>query len=135
MTKSLFEQLGSLSAVKQLANTFYDVMDKDPAYLELRVLHPQKLTTTKKKLYRLLAHWLGGPALLTVEPPSAQLLERRHHHIDLNDRHAALWLDCMQHAMRSCELNTQLQQQLNHRFSSMIKAMQQQRKTIKKAPN
>ncbi len=87
---SLFNQLGDITAVKQLADTFYDVMDRDPDFHDLRLLHPLKLLTTKKKLFRVLNHWLGGPKQLTPMPPSIARLELRHRNIDLNDYHAAL---------------------------------------------
>ena len=72
---NLFNQLGSLAAIKQLADEFYDVMDSDPVFNELRRLHPQKSVKTKKKLFRYLTHWLGGPKLLPQQRPSAALLE------------------------------------------------------------
>lgn len=93
---NLFDQLGSLHAVKQLAHEFYDVMDREPEFAELRALHPKVLNTPKKKLYRILAHWLGGPELMPSEPPSANMLELRHRRVELTDHNAKLWLACME---------------------------------------
>jgi hemoglobin len=130
---TLFDQLGSLSTIKQLANRFYDVMDNDPAFIDLRVLHPQKLITTKKKLFRFLTHWLGGPKRLSRIPLSAALLELRHRHVELTEHHTHLWLNCMDKAMVHLDIDPALKQTLNHKFSGMIKAMQQQRITLGKA--
>ena len=127
---NIFNQLGSLAAIKQLADEFYDVMDSDPTFNDLRSLHPHKLIKTKKKLFRFLTHWLGGPKLLTRVPPSAALLELRHRHFELNEERAKLWLACMDKAMSNLEIESALKDKLNSKFAGMIKAMQRQRTTI-----
>lgn len=127
---NLFDQLGSLHAVKQLAHEFYDVMDREPEFAELRALHPKVLNTPKKKLYRILAHWLGGPELMPSEPPSANMLELRHRRVELTEYNAQLWLACMDKTMENLGLAPELQQQLHHHFSGMITAMQQRRQVI-----
>lgn len=124
---TLFNQLGSLTAIKQLANEFYDVMDSDPAFKDLRALHPQKLVKTKQKLFRFLTHWFGGPKLLPRVPPSAALLALRHHHIELSAQSAKLWLACMDNAMSNLGIGQALKERLNSKFAGMIKAIQQQR--------
>ena len=102
----------------------------DPAFDDLRSLHPQKLVTSKKKLFRFLTHWLSGPKLLTRIPPRAALLELRHCHFELNEERAKLWLAGMNKAMSNLEIESTLKEKLNSKFAGMIRAMQQQRTTI-----
>ena len=127
---NIFKQLGSLAVIKQLADEFYDVMECDPAFNDLRSLHPQKLVKTKKKLFRFLTHWLGGPKLLTRVPPSAALLELRHRHFDLSEERAKLWLACIDKAMSNLKIEQALKERLSVKFAGMIKAMQQQRTAL-----
>ena len=65
--ESLFEKFDSQYQVQQLAEEFYDVMDRDAEAKELRNLHPDNLFFTKKILYRFLVHWSGGPEIFNGE--------------------------------------------------------------------
>tara|TARA_R110002111_G_scaffold121387_1_gene185054 strand:+ start:126 stop:536 length:411 start_codon:yes stop_codon:yes gene_type:complete len=125
----LFDQLGGITPVKQLANTFYDVMDTDPDFHDLRVLHPQKLITTKKKLFRFLRHRLTTPDLLIQDLRNDEQLELRHRHVELNKYHIELWLACMDKTMTTLEIPTHLKSALNIEFVSLIHAMKKHRET------
>jgi len=65
--ESLFEQIGGLTKVKNLANEFYTVMEGDSNARELRNVHPEKLINSRKNLYRFLSEWLGGPKLFGAQ--------------------------------------------------------------------
>ena len=50
-TKSTFYQLlGGTEKVRQLVETFYDIMDSDPKAAPIRALHPADLTSSREKL-------------------------------------------------------------------------------------
>ena len=60
-----YELLGGDEAVRALVDTFYDLMDLESGFAQLRALHPQDLSGSRDKLYWFLSGWLGGPSLYT----------------------------------------------------------------------
>jgi len=58
---SFFERIGGLPTVESIVERFYDLIEHDPAYAELRGLHGPDLTPTRKGFVRFLAGWMGGP--------------------------------------------------------------------------
>ena len=56
-----FYKLGGHETFEAICNRFYDLMDSDPAYAELRAMHAADLTPMRKSLPRFLAGWAGGP--------------------------------------------------------------------------
>ena len=121
--ESLFEKIGSLSAVESLASAFYDVMDRDPKAKELRAIHPENLFMSKKILYRFLSHWSGGPKIFNADYTNSTWLELRHRNVDLSEQHQQQWLYCMETAMRNLEFSDDVTQELLSRFSSLINSM------------
>ena len=128
---TLYARLGgNLTAVRNLANAFYDVMESDPGVRDLRELHPQKLHSAKKHLFQFLAHWLGGPKLFGEQYANAAWMELRHRHFDLGDENARQWLYCMDRAMTNQGVDAELKAALLARFSGLIRAMQRRRKAL-----
>ena len=58
---SPFERLGGHATMEAICNRFYDLMDGDPAYAELRAMHAPDLAQMRKSLPLFLAGWSGGP--------------------------------------------------------------------------
>mgnify|MGYP002130895865 CR=1 FL=1 len=58
---SPFEQIGGHAAMQAITERFYDLMDRDPAYAELRAIHAADLAPMRAALPRFLAGWAGGP--------------------------------------------------------------------------
>jgi hemoglobin len=56
-----FERLGGEAAIQALVDRFYDLMDLEPAYRELRAVHGDTLEQARAKLFWFLCGWLGGP--------------------------------------------------------------------------
>ncbi len=121
--ESLFEKIGSLSAINSLANEFYDVMDSDPNAKELRGIHPENLFMSKKTMYRFLSHWSGGPKIFNAEYTNSTWLELRHRNVGLSEKHQQQWLYCMETAMQNLEFQDELINELFARFSSLINSM------------
>jgi len=121
--ESLFEKFSSQFQVQQLAEEFYDVMDRDLSVKELRNLHPNNLFMTKKILYRFLVHWSGGPEIFNAEYTNSTWLELRHRNVDLSEKLQQQWLYCMQVAMKNLNFDEDLIQELLSRFSNLINSM------------
>lgn len=56
-----FYKLGGHETFEAICNRFYDLMDSDPAYAELRKMHAADLAPMRKALPLFLAGWAGGP--------------------------------------------------------------------------
>ncbi len=89
---------GGLSGITRLVDDFYDNMDVFPEAKKIRVMHPQDLTESRKKLVYFLSGWLGGPRLYAqhyggISIPGA------HQHLNIGDEERDAWLYCMQKAI------------------------------------
>ena len=56
-----FHRLGGAPVFEAICNRFYDLMEQDPAYAELRAMHAPDLAPMREALPRFLAGWAGGP--------------------------------------------------------------------------
>lgn len=56
-----YHRLGGAPVFEAICNRFYDLMDADPQYAELRAMHAADLGPMRAALPRFLAGWAGGP--------------------------------------------------------------------------
>lgn len=93
-----YERLGGAPRVRALVDRFYDLMDLEPAYADLRHVHGNELTHARDKLYWFLSGWLGGPDLY-IERFGHPRLRARHLPFSIGVRERDQWLACMNQAM------------------------------------
>ena len=110
-----FEWMGGEPAVRQLVDRFYDLMDLEPTFVELRASHGTTLSEARDKLFWFLCGWLGGP----------QHYQERFGHPRLRMRHMPFrigiverdqWLACMSRAMQETGVPADLRQRLEGSF-------------------
>ena len=56
-----YERLGGRAVLQRIADRFYDLMERDPAYAELRAMHADDLAPMRHSLAGFLGAWCGGP--------------------------------------------------------------------------
>ncbi|HJV61234.1 MAG TPA: group II truncated hemoglobin [Albitalea sp.] len=110
-----FEALGGEPAVLALVQRFYDLMDLEPAYRELRAMHPTHLEGSRDKLFWFLCGWLGGPQHY-VERFGHPMLRARHLPFSIGIAERDQWLACMTEAMREVGVDTALAERLATAF-------------------
>ncbi|MET0348399.1 MAG: group II truncated hemoglobin [Rhizobacter sp.] len=110
-----FEWVGGEEKVKALSDRFYDLMDLEPAYAELRAMHPTTLDTTREKFFWFLCGWLGGPQHY-VERFGHPRLRMRHLPFAIGISERDQWLACMHQAMVELELDPELVERLDKSF-------------------
>jgi hemoglobin len=110
-----FELVGGEARVRALVDRFYDLMDLEPAYAELRALHPGTLDGSRDKLFWFLCGWLGGPSHYT-DRFGHPMLRARHLPFSIGIRERDQWMACMRQAMVEVELDPALAQQLAGSF-------------------
>ncbi len=107
--------LGGDAAVRALVERFYDLMDLEPAYAELRALHAPDLAHAREKLYLFLSGWLGGPSLY-IERYGHPMLRRRHLPFAIGLRERDQWLACIEQAMVEQGVADELRARLREAF-------------------
>ena len=110
-----FDRVGGEAEVRVLVDRFYDLMDLDPAYREIRVLHPESLDGSRDKFHWFLCGWLGGPQHYT-DRFGHPMLRARHMPYSIGILERDQWLACMSVAMREVELDPAFAQQLEASF-------------------
>ena len=110
-----FELLGGEPAVRALVERFYDLMDLEPAYAELRATHGSTLDDARQKLFWFLCGWLGGPDHY-IERFGHPRLRARHLPFSIGVLERDQWVACMAQAMRETAVPEALRQRLAQSF-------------------
>jgi hemoglobin len=110
-----FARLGGEPGVRALVDRFYDLMDLEPRYADLRGLHPSTLEGSRDKLFWFLCGWLGGPQHYT-DRYGHPMLRARHLPYRIATLERDQWLACMIQAMEDLGLEPALAQQLAEAF-------------------
>jgi hemoglobin len=89
---------GEISGLIKLVDSFYGFMDTLSEAKDIRSMHRDDLTSSKKKLAYFLSGWLGGPKLYSenfgsISIPSA------HKHLAIGVERSEAWILCMQKAV------------------------------------
>lgn len=110
-----FEWVGGEAAVRTLVDRFYDLMELEPAYAELRALHPTTLEGSRDKLFWFLCGWLGGPNHY-IDRFGHPRLRARHLPFPIGIKERDQWLACMDQAMHEVSLDPALIKRLQEAF-------------------
>ncbi|MEW9854824.1 group II truncated hemoglobin [Novosphingobium sp. M1R2S20] len=93
-----FDRLGGHATMEAICNRFYDLMDSDPAYAELRAMHAADLAPMRKGLPLFLAGWAGGPRDWFEANPGRCMMSL-HAPFTINRAVAGQWAEAMQRAI------------------------------------
>lgn len=107
--------IGGDSKVRELVDRFYDLMELDPEYAQLRRVHGSSLHAAREKLHFFLSGWLGGPPLYT-DRFGHPMLRARHLPFAIGDVERDQWMACMVRAMEETEVPQDLRQGLEKAF-------------------
>ncbi len=110
-----FEGLGGEAPVRALVDHFYDLMDLEPGYAELRATHGSTLDDARDKLFWFLCGWLGGPDHYQ-ERFGHPRLRARHLPFAIGVKERDQWVACMDQAMGECATPEALRQRLRESF-------------------
>ncbi|HEX5372555.1 MAG TPA: group II truncated hemoglobin [Aquabacterium sp.] len=113
--RTAYDWLGGDAAVRSLVDRFYDLMDLEPAYTELRAAHGSTLDEARDKLYWFLSGWLGGPNLY-IEQFGHPRLRARHLPFSIGIIERDQWVACMSRAMSELGVDPDLQARLQQSF-------------------
>ena len=110
-----FEWIGGEDKVRALVDRFYDLMDLEPDYAELRAAHGTELQRARENLFWFLCGWLGGPQHYTDRFGHPRL-RMRHMPFKIGIIERDQWLACMDQAMGEVGVDPALRVRLKESF-------------------
>ena len=93
-----FERLGGAVVLERIVERFYDLMESDQAYAELRAMHAADLAPMRRSLAGVLTAWSGGPRNWFVENPGKCMMSV-HGGLPIDAQTAGQWSAAMQRAI------------------------------------
>ncbi|MEY4473980.1 MAG: hypothetical protein RL671_2284 [Pseudomonadota bacterium] len=100
---SPFERVGGHPAMRAITDRFYDLMDQDPAYADLRAIHAADLGEMRIQLPLFLAGWAGGPRDWFEANPGKCMMSA-HGGIPITPDTAGQWAEAMTRAIAEVDL-------------------------------
>jgi hemoglobin len=110
-----YEWIGGEAKVHALVERFYDLMDLEPKYAQLRAAHGTELTRARQHLFWFLSGWLGGPQHYTDRFGHPRL-KMRHMPFKIGIAERDQWLACMDQAMGEVGVDETLRARLRDSF-------------------
>ena len=118
-----FHKLGGHPVIQAIVDRFYDLMEGDPAYAELRAMHAPDLAPMRASLASFLAAWAGGPRDWFEENPGKCMMSA-HKGIAIAPAVAGQWAAAMNRAIADCgPENQELATEMAGMLSRMAHAM------------
>ena len=119
---SPYQMLGGAAGVRRLVDAFYDVMETDPAYSELRAMHQADLAPTREALAGFFSAWMGGPRDWITSQGGFCIMSR-HAAMGVTPQTAGQWLHAMRQAMAKVAVPAALAAELDAAFTRLSGAM------------
>jgi hemoglobin len=110
-----FAWIGGEEKVQALVDRFYDLMDLEPRYAELRAAHGTELERARQNLVWFLCGWLGGPQHYTDRFGHPRL-RMRHMPFKIGIVERDQWLAAMDEAMGDIGVDPKLRERLKASF-------------------
>jgi hemoglobin len=101
--RSPFERIGGHEALRRITERFYDLMDQDPAYAELRAMHAADLAPMRRSLPAFLAGWAGGPRDWFDANPGKCMMSM-HSPFAIDHQTAGQWAEAMHRAIAEADV-------------------------------
>ncbi|MFT4026209.1 MAG: group II truncated hemoglobin [Novosphingobium sp.] len=105
LARTPYDMIGGSGPIREIVDRFYDLMESDPAYAELRALHAPDLDPMRSSLTGFLAAWMGGPRDWFEERPGKCLMSA-HKGVTVTPATARQWADAMRQAIESSSVDS-----------------------------
>jgi hemoglobin len=117
-----FDLIGGTNVVRRFVDRFYDLMEQESQYAQLRALHAPDLMPMRESLTGFLTAWLGGPRDWFEQRPGACIMSA-HAGIAITAGTADQWLDAMRRALADAGVDADLGARITEAFSRMAGGM------------
>jgi hemoglobin len=116
-----YEMIGGAPVIQSIVDRFYDLMESDPAYAELRAMHKADLAPMRASLAEFLMAWSGGPRIWFEKRPGACVMSA-HAKLAIDHPTSEQWIDAMRRAVEE-HLEPQFARSMIEALSHMARAM------------
>lgn len=120
--RTAYDLLGGKPVVRRLVDRFYDLMEADPAYGDLRALHAPDLAPMRNSLTDFLVAWLGGPRDWFEQRPGMCVMSA-HRDVAITEASARQWAEAMTRAIDDSIEDEMLAAKMAQALSSMALGM------------
>lgn len=122
---SLYEQVGGEHGLRDLVETFYDIVENDPDVDALHLLHLRGHGVAHSRIeqFDFLSGFLGGPPLY-VEKHGHSNVRTMHEHIEINATTRDMWLTSMSAAIDKVGLPDTVKDELMAHFTHVANLLQ-----------
>ena len=122
-TLSPFELIGGRTVLQRVVDRFYDLMDAEPRFAELRAMHAPDLAPMRASLAGFLCGWAGGPRDWFDANPGKCMMSA-HGGLAITLETAEQWLEAMGRAFEDCGLvQHDVARMMMERFGMMARGM------------
>ena len=115
-----FDRIGGTPVVTAMVERFYDLMDGDPAYADLRAMHASDLAPMRASLVGFLTGWMGGPRDWFA---SGKCVMSAHSPFAISKAVSDQWLDAMRRSIVDTVPEKELGDALHDAFGRMAGGM------------
>jgi hemoglobin len=95
-----FDRIGGREPIARMVNRFYDLMESEPDFAELRAMHAPDLAPMRESLTDFLMAWMGGPRDWFEKRPGACIMSAHRALEGMNFAAATQWVLAMQQAAK-----------------------------------
>ena len=129
-----YDRIGGRAPIIHLVQRFYDLMESNPAYAELRSIHADDLTEIRESLTDFLVAWMGGPRDWFDRKPGACIMSAHAAMRGIDETTARQWMGCMRDAAADLAAqDPQLAESMLASMQSMGKTMMMRAKAAQEA--
>jgi hemoglobin len=122
-----FLLLGGAEGVRRLADAFYNVMEREPAFAALRAIHAADLAPMRERLADWLVQWMGGPRLYAEKHPKRGCIVSAHAAFPIDQRLADQWMACMRQAFEAAAVPTEFRAMVDPVMAGMCQGLRNDR--------
>jgi len=117
-----YDLIGGAEIVRQVVDRFYDLMEEDAAYAELRAMHASDLAPMRQSLAGFLTAWLGGPRAWFEARPGVCMMSM-HRRMTIPEAAASQWADAMHRAVTEFVSDRSVAEKMAQALASLAHAM------------
>lgn len=118
-----YDALGGKEVIARIVNRFYDLMEGEARYAELRAMHAADLGPMRRSLAGWLNAWSGGPRDWFEDNPGKCMMTA-HRGLGVSRQTAGQWADAMARAIAECgPEDRELGQMMAERLDMMAQGM------------
>jgi hemoglobin len=123
--QSLYTLVGGETGLRNLVETFYDIIEFEPEGTDLKMLHLRGMGVGHSRIeqFNFLSDFLGGPKLY-AEKHGHSNVRQMHVHIEIGKKVHDDWLNCMSIAIDRVGLDKEVGQRLMKHFRAVAAGLQ-----------